>query len=141
MILLDTDVLSALMAARPDPRVVAWLDRRPAISVWTSAVAVYEIRFGIDRLPPGTRRDALDAAFGAFLAEDIEGRVVPLDGAAAGSAGAVAARLSAAGRSIGIRDATVAGIALARRATLATRNVRRFDGTGVPVDDPWADGR
>lgn len=139
MILLDTDVLSALMATRPDPRVVAWLDRRPAISVWTSAVTVYEIRFGIDRLPPGRRRDALDAAFAAFLAEDIEGRVVPLDGAAAASAGAVAARLGSAGRSIEIRDAMIAGIALARRATLATRNVGRFGGTGVPVDDPWAD--
>ena len=47
MILLDTNVLSALMRTRPDPVVVAWLDSQAPESVWTTAVSVFEIRFGI----------------------------------------------------------------------------------------------
>ena len=55
---------------------------------------------------------------------------------------ATAAHLAAdrqrAGRSVDLRDTMIAGIALARRATIATRNTRYFEGLDVPVVNPWA---
>ena len=53
MILLDTNVLSALMRQPPDTNVIAWLDRQPRTSVWISSVTVLEIQFGLQILPAG----------------------------------------------------------------------------------------
>ena len=73
MILLDTNVISGLMRRRPDPIIVGWLDAQAAESIWTSAVTVFEIRFGIELLSPGRKRNALEAAFEAMLRDDLGG--------------------------------------------------------------------
>ena len=139
MILLDTNVLSALMQTRPDAVVVAWLDSQAPESVWTTAVSVFEIRFGIELLPPGRRRKALEEAFDGMLRDDLNGRVAAFDSAAAQEAAELAARRQRRGRPVDLRDTQIAGIALARRAALATRNVRHFDGLNVSVVSPWAE--
>lgn len=138
MTLLDTNVLSALMQTRPDPVVIAWLDSQPSESIWTTAITVFEIRFGLELLPAGRRRKALEGAFDAMLRDDLNGRVAAFDPAAAEEAAKLAARRQRAGRPVDLRDTQIAGIALARRAALATRNVRHFDGLTVAVVSPWA---
>ncbi|MCA9630967.1 MAG: type II toxin-antitoxin system VapC family toxin [Myxococcales bacterium] len=138
MILLDTNVLSALMRREADPGVVAWLDAQPPESIWTTAVTVFEIRFGLEILADGRRRKALEEAFARALEEDFDGRVLPFDQTAAEAAAIIAARQSEAGRPIEIRDVQIAGITAARKATLATRNTRHFEGTGITLIDPWA---
>jgi predicted nucleic acid-binding protein len=138
VILLDTNVLSALMQARPDPVVVAWLDAQAAESVWTTSVTVFEIRFWLERLAPGRRRRTSQEAFDGMLRDDLEGRIAPFDAEAAEAAGRLAARRERRGRPVDLRDTQIAGIALARRAVLATRNVRHFDGLDVSVVSPWA---
>jgi predicted nucleic acid-binding protein len=138
VILLDTNVLSALMQTRPDPVVVAWLDAEAPESIWTTAVSVVEIRFGIQLLPPSRRRNALEEAFVTMLRDDLSGRIAAFDSAAAEEAAELAARRQRRGRPVDLRDTQIAGIALARRAALATRNVRHFDGLNVNVVSPWA---
>ena len=138
MILLDTNVLSALMRKTDEPAVERWLDRQPSESVWTTAITVFEIRFGLELLPPSRRRTLLETAFATAIGEILEGRVLPFDGSAAQVAGAIAAEQRRAGRSIEFRDVQIAGIATARKATLATRNVKHFEGTGLVVVDPWS---
>lgn len=140
MIALDTNVLSALMRAEPDATVVAWLDGQPAESIWTTAVTVFEIRTGIDLLAPSRRRRRLESAFEQLLAEDLDGRVLSFDAAAADAAGTLAARQQRAGRSVEVRDTQIAGITLARRATLATGNIRHFADLGLRLVDPWHPG-
>lgn len=137
MIILDTNVLSALMRQVPEAPVVAWLDRQPAESVWITSVTLFEALFGIALLPAGRRRRALQAGFERLLEEDLERRILDFDGAAAGEAAALAARRQRAGKPVDMRDTQIAGIALARHATLATRNVRHFRDLEVPVVDPW----
>jgi hypothetical protein len=136
VIVLDTDVISALM--RADSAAVAWLDRQPPESVWTTAVTVFEVTFGLELLTPGRRRKQLEDAFNRVVAEDIEERVLPLDEEAAREAAKRAAKSRAAGKPADFRDVEIAGIVAARRATLATGNVRHFDGLGVAIVDPWA---
>jgi toxin FitB len=138
MMLLDTNVLSALMQTRPDPVVIAWLDSQPPESIWTTAVTVFEIRFGIELLPTGRRRRALEAAFDAMLRDDLGGRIATFDSAAAEEAATLPARRQRRGRPVELRNTLIAGIALARRAALATRNVSHFDGLAVSVVSPWA---
>ncbi len=139
MIVLDTNVLSALMRTAPEAPVVAWLDRQPAESVWITSITLFEARLGLALLPAGRRRQTLEAAFARLLKEDLENRVLDFDSAAATEAASLAAERQKAGRPVDMRDTQIAGIALARRATLATRNVRHFGDMKVPIVDPWAD--
>ncbi|MGO9227466.1 type II toxin-antitoxin system VapC family toxin [Mycobacterium sp.] len=138
MILLDTNVLSALMRREPDRAVVAWLDDQPGESIWTTTITILEVRTGIELLEQGRRRRQLEQAFGEVLTEDLGGRVQPFDQPAAEAAASIAAARQRAGRPVEIRDVQIAGIATARRATLATRNTRHFDAVGVNVVDPWS---
>ena len=141
MIVLDTNVVSTLMRREPEPAVVSWLDSLPAESVWTTSISVFEIRLGLEVLVDGRRRRALEEAFAKALAEDFENRVLPFDEAAAQAAGIIAAERRRAGRSVQIRDVQIAGITKARKATLATRNTRHFEGCGLTLVDPWAADR
>ena len=137
MIILDTNVLSALMRSAPDAPVIDWLDRQPPESIWITSVTLFEARFGLNLLPRGRRRQALESAFDRLLEDDLENRVLDFDSAAAATAAVLAAARQKLGRPVDVRDTQIAGIALARRATLATRNVRHFRELKVPVVDPW----
>lgn len=137
MIILDTNVLSALMRTEPEAAVVRWLDHQPAESIWITSITLFEARLGLALLPKGRRRQSLESAFDRLLEEDLENRVLDFDRAAATEAAALAAARQRAGRTVDMRDTQIAGIALARRAALATRNVRHFRDLGVTVIDPW----
>ena len=138
MILLDTNVLSALMRREAERKVVAWLDAQPPESIWTTSITVFEIRLGLEQLAAGRRRRLLAEAFAKVLEEDFENRVAVFDRPAAEAAGRIAAERRRAGRPVEVRDVQIAGIATARRATLATRNLRHFEGLGVDLVDPWS---
>jgi predicted nucleic acid-binding protein len=137
VIILDTNVLSALMRTAPDAPVVTWLDRQPAESVWITSITVFEARLGLALMAQGRRRRAVEAAFARLLEEDLENRVLDFDAAAATSAASLAADRQRVGRPADMRDTLIAGIALARHATLATRNVRHFADLKIPIVDPW----
>lgn len=137
MIILDTNVLSALMRPTPDRAAATWLDGQPSQSVWTTSVTVFEIEFGIAVLPRGRRRTALEAGFTRLVEDALENRILPFDRAAAIAAARLAAERRAGGRPVDIRDTQIAGIAIAHRAVVATRNVRHFHGMGMAVIDPW----
>lgn len=138
MIVLDTNVVSALMRSEPDPTVVSWLDGLPAESVWTTSITVFEVRFGLEILAAGRRRRQLEEAFAKALEEDFEGRVLSFDQVAAEAAGRIAAERRRAGRTVEIRDIQIAGIVNTRKATLATGNTRHFEGCGLTLVDPWS---
>lgn len=73
MIVLDTNVVSALMRKEPDPFVVSWLDGLPPESIWTTSINVFEIRLGLEILEAGRRRRQLEESFAKALEEDFEG--------------------------------------------------------------------
>jgi predicted nucleic acid-binding protein len=137
VIILDTNVLSALMQQPSNPEVIAWLDDQPAESIWITSITLFEARYGLNLLPEGQRKATLQERFEALLSEDFENRVLLLDANAATEAAALAASRKARGRPVDMRDTFIAGIAMARRATLATRNVRHFEDLTVSVLNPW----
>ncbi|HLB86458.1 MAG TPA: type II toxin-antitoxin system VapC family toxin [Terriglobales bacterium] len=135
MTVLDTNVLSALMRQTPDEKVVAWLDKQPRTSIWTTSVTVLEVRFGLQVMPAGKRRSALMQAFEAVL-DKIGNRVAAFDVAAAQQAGDLMASRHKKGRPGELRDTMIAGIVLAQHAALATRNTAHFDDIPVTLIDP-----
>ncbi|MBF0267558.1 MAG: type II toxin-antitoxin system VapC family toxin [Alphaproteobacteria bacterium] len=138
MIILDTNVLSAVMRRDADPAIVSWLDRQPSESLWITTITVFEIRFGLELLPGSHKRQALEKAFAQALEEDFQRRILPFDFRAAEEAAMLAARRRNAGLTVEFRDTQIAGIVLARQAVLATRNVRHFQDVPVTVIDPSA---
>lgn len=137
MIVLDTNVLSALMHQSADKKVVDWLDKQPRSSIWTTSITILEIRFGLQILPVGKRRSILIQAFEKALVDKIERRVAPFDAVAAQQASDLMALRHKKGRPGELRDTMIAGIVLACHATLATRNISHFEDLSVPVVNPW----
>lgn len=137
MIVLDTNVLSALMRRTPERQVVAWLDRQAPESVWITSITLFEARYGLALLPKGRRRQSLEVAFEQMMAEDLKGRVLDFDRPAAEAAADLAAERQRNGKPVDMRDTQIAGIVLARQARLATRNVRHFLDLSVEVMNPW----
>lgn len=127
------------MQADPEPAVVAWLDRQPSESIWITTITVFESRLGLALLPNSKRRRALELSFALLLHEDLERRIVAFDTDAAVAAAGLAAARRRAGHPVDMRDTQIAGIALARRATLATRNTRHFADAGIPLVNPWTE--
>jgi toxin FitB len=137
MVILDTNVISALMQQRTPPAVKLWLDRQAELSIWTTSITVFEIRNGIEMLTRGRRRTSLESEFQRVLEDDIQRRIVPFDTEAATAAAILMAERQRAGRPGDMRDTMIAGIVIASHATLATHNVRHFSDLAVPVIDPW----
>ena len=139
MILLDTNVISEMMRAEPAPEVLAWFAARDAADLFLTTVTEAELRTGIAILPEGQRRDRLQAALDAMIAEDFAGRVLPFDSSAARAYARIAATRRAAGRPIAEADCQIAAIAAATGAAVATRNTKDFEGCGPNIINPWTD--
>ena len=137
MFVLDTNVLSELMLAAPDPRASAWVDREPEQALYTTAISESEICVGIALMPEGRRRRELAATAERLFEELLAERVLPFDRRAAQAYAAIGATRRAAGREYHTRDCQIAAIAKAYGAAVATRNVRDFQDCGVEITNPW----
>jgi hypothetical protein len=138
MIILDTNVISELMRAAPEPRVVRWVNAQPATNLFLSSITEAEILHGILLLPKGKRREGLLAAADAVFRGEFADRVLPFASDAAAAYAAVSADRRRLGLPISAFDAQIAGIARAFGADLATRNVDDFEGCGIDIIDPWS---
>lgn len=126
------------MKPEADAQVASWLNTQPRESLWTTTITVFEIRLGLEILALGRRRQSLEDAFTRALEEAFAGRVLTFDESAAQAAGRIGAARRKAGRAVEVRDLQIAGIAAARKATIATRNIRHFEGLGLDLINPWS---
>lgn len=135
-VILDTNVVSELMRARPDEHVKEWVRRVPPAVVYTTSVTVAEVRFDIARLPAGRRKavlgEAAEDVFGAFAH-----RVLSFDAAAASQYALIVVEREQAGAPIAGFDAQIAAICRSYDAALVTRNTDDFSRIGLTLIDPW----
>ncbi len=136
-VLLDTNVLSEILRARPEPKVLAWFASQPANDLFVSAVTQAEMVLGARLLPAGKRRQRLEQALEEMFLEDFAGRVLPFDSGCAADYATVVATRRRAGTPISQFDGQIAAIALRHRLGLATRNVFDFEGCGLALTNPW----
>lgn len=137
MIVLDTNVISELMKPAPSTVVRAWVSSQSSTSLFTTAVNVAEILYGIERLPQGRRkrqlRELVGDVFSAF-----DDKVLAFDHEAARAYASLVDRRSRLGRPVDGFDAQIAAICAVHGATLATRNLKDFVDTGISAVDPWS---
>ncbi|MFC6707331.1 type II toxin-antitoxin system VapC family toxin [Flexivirga alba] len=134
IVVIDTNVVSEMMRLEPDLAVMEWVGRVGRLH--TTAITVAEVEHGIARLPAGRRKERL-AAVAAEVFADFGELILPFDAPAGHRYGRIVADRERAGRPITTADAQIAAICASAKATLATRNTRDFDGTGVSLVNPW----
>ncbi len=139
MILVDTNVVSEPMKKRSDPRVVAWLDRQKAETLFISTITVSEILFGVAALPAGRRRSRLAEAFEREIERLFEGRILSFDLAAARAYASVMSGARAKGLSLAMADGQIATVAAANRLAVATRAEAPFRAAGANTVNPWTE--
>ena len=140
MFILDTNVVSELMRDSPDANVVDWVSGQAALNLYLSTVSEAELRYGVEILPTGARRDRLLDEVEGTLREDFAGRVLSFDSAAAQAYAVIAAARRAAGHPISHADCQIAAIARSLGASVATRDASDFEGCGIDVTNPWGEG-
>jgi toxin FitB len=138
MIVLDTNVVSEVIKPKPSARVLAWMTAYPRERLFITTITQAEILYGVELLPAGKRRAALQADIDAILNVEFAGRILPFDEPAARAFSRIAAERRGSGRPIAEFDAQIVAIASSRGASVATRNVRDFQDCGVTVLDPSA---
>jgi toxin FitB len=135
--LLDTNVISEPMKARPNAGVLAWLAEVDEDSVFVSVVTITELRYGVERLVTGRRRDRLDGWLRKDLTSRFGDRILPIDLDIADACGRLVARREYLGRPIEPRDAFIAATAEVRGLALVTRNASDFEATVKTIVTPW----
>lgn len=113
MILLDTNVVSALMQSPQHPSVVAWLDRQQDTDIYLPSITIAEIQYGLCRMPDGKRKAMLSRQFLVLTNTLFQGRVLVFG------------------------HAQIAAIARVHHFALATRNTKDFEYCGLTLINPF----
>jgi len=135
--LLDTNVISELVKARPDHRVVRWVEDTDESLLFLSVLTLGDIRNGVERLRSGRRRGRLESWLQVDLPLRFEDRILPITEAIADRWGALSAIAAAKGKPLPVVDGLLAATALHHHLTLVTRNSSDVAGTGVATLNPW----
>lgn len=136
MIILDTNVLSELVRPHPSAAVTDWLANQLEDELVITTITVAELFYGLELMPHGARRTQLAEVLNHLLTPFLD-RLLPFDAVSALRYGTVKAGRDRQGRPISVQDAMIAAIALSCNASVATRNVKDFAHTGVPLLNPW----
>ena len=128
--LVDTNVLSELARPQADESVVHWA-RSVALPFSISVITLEEIHYGLSWRP----NEAVHAWFDHFFSENA--RILPVTDSIARRAGELRGRFRSQGRQRTQADMLIAATAQAHQLSLATRNVRDFEGCGIAVVNPF----
>ncbi|HEX4773118.1 MAG TPA: type II toxin-antitoxin system VapC family toxin [Bryobacteraceae bacterium] len=139
MIVLDTNVLSEVLRPSPSDLVLNWLAAQQPSEVFLTAITQAELLYGVELLPASKRRLQLHAAIEQLLRDEFRARILPFDEESARAFPKIVSGREKMGRRISQFDAMIAAICQARRAVLATRNVRDFEHCEVQVVNPWGE--
>jgi toxin FitB len=137
MILIDTNVISELWKAEPNPGVLAWVDAQTVETLYLSAITVAELRFGLATMPEGKRRTIYQERLENEVLPTFTGRVLPFDLDASKAYADLMARAKAEGKAIGKADGYIAATASACGFMVATRDISPFEVAGLKIVNPW----
>jgi predicted nucleic acid-binding protein len=137
MIVLDTNVISELWKAEPDPNVLAWIDAQMVETLYLSTITIAELRFGLATMPEGKRRTIYQDRLEREVLPAFSGRVLPFDLDASQAYAKLMTRAKEASKAIGKADGYIAATAAARSLTVATRDTSPFEAAGLSVINPW----
>jgi predicted nucleic acid-binding protein len=135
--ILDTNIISELVATRPNSKVIDWIQSVDPNRVYLSVIAIGELKKGIDKLPNSERKAMLDHWLREDLLVRFENHLLTIDADTMLIWGSLNAQLESIGRPISAIDSSLAATALRWQFTLVTRNTAHFTQTGINLLNPW----
>lgn len=136
--LLDTNIVSEWVKPTPDQGVLKFLEAVDEESLYLSAITIAEIRYGIERMAEGRRRQTLTSWLSVDLAERFDGKILSVDKLVADRWGKIMAESQTFGRTLSSMDAFLAATALVHNTTLVTRNEVDFQVPNLTIANPWS---
>ena len=136
--LLDTCLISELVAKQPNQKVLDWVDAQMPETLYLSVITIGEIAKGICKLTPSKRKESLTTWLNETLPNRFEHRILTLDVSTMVLWGNLVGQLEQNGRPLPAMDSLIAAIALQHSLSLVTRNEKDFAGTGVVIINPWS---
>lgn len=136
-LLVDTNVISEILRAAPDANVVRWSQQLTKQDLFLSVISMGELRKGLTILPPSARRTQLEKSIEEQIPVWFARRLLPVTQSIAERWGVLDGQRQLAGRPLNVPDGQIAATALEHGLTVATRNVKDFEGLGVSILNPW----
>ncbi len=135
--LLDTNIVSELVAKRPNPRVVKWVDSLDPDNLYLSVITIGELRKGVEKLPNSKRKEALSYWLSDDLLIRFSGRILVLDVEVMLTWGELTGSIEPTRKTVSAIDSLIAAVALNHNCTLVTRNEDDFRKLGITILNPW----
>ena len=132
--LIDTNVISELTRPDPETEVIEFLTTNG--DLWLPAIVMYELEFGLQVLPEGSRLERLRSLQSALL-EEYEDRIIPIGQREAEMTAVLQAEARRSGENVGLADCLIAGTARVHELCIVTRNVKDFAPLTVAIHNPW----
>jgi predicted nucleic acid-binding protein len=138
--LLDTNILSELRRARPEPKVAAFVAAQPLESLFVSVVTFAEIRFGIERVADAARRAEHNDWLAQTLRPMFAQRTLPVSEDVMLKWRLLVEVGRKARHTYSQPDLIIAATALRYGLTVVTRDAAEFERARVAVFNPWREG-
>jgi predicted nucleic acid-binding protein len=135
-ILLDTCAISELRKPIPSSSFLKWFDACDEHVLYLSAITLGELRFGIDQLESGKRKNDLLTWY-AQLCLSYQGCIIEPSLAVCECWGSMRAERKSSGNPLAMADGLIAATARLESMALVTRNTKDFAGLGVELINPW----
>jgi predicted nucleic acid-binding protein len=136
MYLLDTCLLSELIRKEPNQGVLDWIKDKEESSLFLSVLTIGELRKGIVKLKPSTKKKELTLWF-AELESRFKDRIIPIDIQISLKWGEIQANLEVKGNSMPTIDSLIASTALCKNLIVVTRNGKDMKQSHVEILNPW----
>ena len=124
--LLDTNAVSEWVKPRPNAGLIRWMESADEDRIFLSVISLAELRYGIERMPVGSRRTRLEHWLRAELPLRFERRIISVDERVAEAWGKTVSHSKGLGHTIGVMDAFLSATAEIHHLTLVTRNTSDF---------------
>jgi toxin FitB len=131
--LLDTNIASQRPKSQPNLRVSAWLRQVHEEDTFLSAITIQEVRFGLEDMPRGAKRDAVHRWLEGYVLVNFRDRILPVDTTVADECGRLMFRAKQQNHTASLADTLIAATAIVHGLSVATLNVRHFKPLGVEL--------
>lgn len=136
MYLLDTVAISETQKPSVNPALRAFYSGTDSGLLYVSVVSIGELHFGLNLLPPGKRRDAIQSWIKKTEAI-YTNKILGVDEAIGRRWGEIRAELRSNGYTVALNDLLIAATAIHYDLTVVTRNIKVFAPAGCKVLNPW----
>ena len=134
--LLDTCVISELVKATPNRKVIDWINELPSEALFLCVITIGEVRKGLTKLPDSKKKERLTLWLDTLLIEYRE-RILSIDLKVCDNWGILQGNAEKAGTRMSTIDSLIAATTYTHNLTLATRNENDFAPSNIPIINPW----